>query len=99
MTENPKFELSLVGATDPHTFTAFVSNEAGERLAEHTFEWRSDSTALHMDLGELARTARSSQPPKDDLHIRFGQRLFHTIFDGPVAELWQAGRKQAKRSP
>ncbi len=86
---HPTFELALIGGPASRTFTCFVPDGAGGRVAEHTFEWRTDSTALALGLGELARAARSDTPPVNDLHIRFGQRLFETVFAGPVGQLWQ----------
>ncbi len=91
------FELVLSSESIPHQFTAFIPDGEGGRPAEHNFEWRSDSTALHMDLGTLSRAAISGKPPEDDLHIRFGQRLFQAVFDGAVGDLWNENRKAHRR--
>ena len=93
------FELVLSSESIPHQFTAFIPDGEGGRPAEHNFEWRSDSTALHMDLGTLSRAAISGKPPEDDLHIRFGQRLYQAVFDGAVGDLWNEHRKAHRRKP
>ncbi len=93
------FELVLVSGSIPHQYTAFIPDGEGGRLVEHNFEWRSDSTALHMDLGTLSRAAISGKPPEDDLHIRFGQRLYQAVFDGAVGDLWNEHRKAHRRKP
>ncbi len=98
-TSHQTFELILSGDTAPRQFTAFVPDGDGGRAAEHTFEWRPDSTALAMELGALARAATAHEPPADNLHVRFGQRLFNTVFAGAVRKLWQTRRKQARRQP
>ncbi len=82
------FELVLTGGPAAHQFIAYVPDGSGGRAAEHTFEWRVDSTALALDLGALARAAISGQLPENDLHCTFGQRLFETVFAGAVGELW-----------
>jgi tetratricopeptide (TPR) repeat protein len=89
-TPQPAFELVLVGGPAARQFTAFVPDSQGGRAAEQTFEWRTDSTALAMDLGALARAAISGHPPENDLHRTFGQNLFQTVFAGAVGELWRA---------
>jgi tetratricopeptide (TPR) repeat protein len=94
---NDVFELVLTGSGEANRFTAFVTDGGTGRAAEHSFEWRVDSTALAMDLGELARAAGTGKPPENDLHLRFGQQLYDTVFTGPVAELWQT-RQAAARS-
>jgi tetratricopeptide (TPR) repeat protein len=86
----PTFELVLTGGPAAHQFTAGVPDGSGGRAAEHTFEWRTDSTALAMDLGALAHAAVSGRPPANDLHRTFGQRLFTTVFAGAVDDLWRA---------
>src|SRR5690349_15251913 len=85
-----RFELVLTSGPAPHQFTAFVTDGGEGRAAEHTFDWRTDSTALAMDLGALARAAASGEPPDDDLHLTFGRRLFDTTFAGAVGDLWRA---------
>jgi tetratricopeptide (TPR) repeat protein len=90
MPDRPTFELVLTGGPTDRQFTAFVPDGQGGRAAEQAFEWRTDSTALAMDLGALAGAALSGRPPEGDLHRRFGQMLFQTVFAGAVGELWQA---------
>lgn len=80
------FELVLTGGAGPRRYTAFVPDGQGGRTAEHTFEWRDDSVALASDLGALARAARTSNPPTDDLHRTFGRNLFDTVLAGAVRE-------------
>lgn len=82
--DHPTFELALVGGPIPRAFTAFVTDGDHGRVAEHTFEWRYDSTAIALDLGRLAHAAESGRPPEDDLHIQFGQQLYQAVFAGPV---------------
>lgn len=89
------FELVLSGDPTPHRFTAFVPDGQGGKVAEHTFEWRTDSTALAMDLGSLARAAVSGQPPENNLHITFGRQLHTAVFAGAVGQLWDARLKEA----
>ena len=96
MTPAQSFELVLTGGPTPHRFTVFVPDEGGGRAAEHAFEWRTDSTALAMDLGALARAAIEGHPPEHDLHRIFGQHLFETVFVGEVGDLWQARRAELK---
>jgi hypothetical protein len=96
---NLKFELVLTGGTSRRLYVAFVPDEEGGHLAEQIFEWRTDSVALHLDLGALAGSATSGEPPKGDLHIRFGRQLYDTVFAGEVGELWRARRKAARREP
>jgi tetratricopeptide (TPR) repeat protein len=91
------FELALAGDREVNRFTAFVPDGGNGRAAEQSFEWRVDSTALAMDLGELARAAGTGEPPEDDLHLRFGRQLYDTVFTGQVDELWQARQAEAKR--
>ena len=93
------FELCLVGSSEPHQFTAYVPGPDGARAAEHTFAWRIDSTALALDLGALARAAVSGQPPENDLHVSFGQRLFDAVLGGAVGELWEARRAASTWEP
>jgi len=69
------------------------------REGRHTFEWRYDSTALNLDLGELSRAAVAGEPPEKGFHIQFGQHLFQTDISGPVGELWQELRNQTRRKP
>lgn len=88
MKTSPKLELVLVGGPNRNRFTVFVPDKRCDRLAEHTFDWRADSTALHMDLGALARAVISGKPPEDDLHIQFGQNLYDAVFAGELGELW-----------
>ena len=94
---NETFELVLTGGDGPRRFTAFVPNGDGGHAAEHTFEWRTDSTALAMELGELARAATSGHEPENDLHVTFGKRLFETVFAGAVGDLWHERRNALPR--
>lgn len=96
---NSPFLLSVSGNPATRSFTASVVSAEGDTLAEHTFEWRVDSTALALDLGTLAHAATSGEPSKDDLHVRFGKQLYQAVFGGPVGKLWQAQRNQAGRKP
>jgi tetratricopeptide (TPR) repeat protein len=90
MTSTPSaFELALTGGPAPHRFTAFVPDASGDPIVQHTFDWRTDSTALALDLGALARAAISGHPPEDDLHRTFGRRLFDAVFADPIRDLWQ----------
>jgi len=86
MTAASTFELCLTGAPQAHQFTAYVPGADGGRAAEHTFEWRADSTALALDLGALARAATSGQPPENELHVSFGRRLYQAALGGAVGE-------------
>ncbi len=95
-TTRPTFELVLTGGPTPHQFTAFVPDGDGGRAAEQTFEWRTDSTALAMDLGALAHAAIAGKPPENDLHKTFGASLFKTVFAGAVGALWQARFAQVR---
>jgi hypothetical protein len=63
------FELCLAGAFGSRRFTAYVPDGDGERAAEHTVPWRTDSTALALDLTALARAAVSGKPLENDLHV------------------------------
>ncbi len=87
---NIPFQLVLQAASEPRQFTAFVPSEDGEdRIAESTFEWNTDSPSLPLTLGALEGAALSGSPPADNLHVKFGQLLFNTIFSGPVGDLWR----------
>jgi tetratricopeptide (TPR) repeat protein len=90
------FELGLAGSSIPHRFTAFVPDGQDSKVAEHIFEWRTDAIALAVDLRELARAAISGQPPENNLHITFGQRLYRTVFDGAVGQLWDTRLKETR---
>lgn len=91
----PALELALTGGPTPHRFTAFVPDASGKPIAEHTFDWRTDSTAL--DLGALARAVISGHPPDDDLHRTFGRRLFDAVFAGPI-RCWQSAVLSSERT-
>lgn len=93
----PTFELVLSGGSDPRVFTACAPGEEENGAVENSFEWRFDSTALNLDLGELARAAVAGEPPKNDVHIQVGRRLYEAVFSGPVGVLWQERRKQVGR--
>jgi tetratricopeptide (TPR) repeat protein len=93
---HPVFELVLTGGLSPRQFVAFVPDGDGGHAAEHTFDWRTDSTALALDLGALARAAIEGHPPENDLHRIFGRQLFDTVFAGEVGDLWQARLAELK---
>jgi hypothetical protein len=93
------FELAVAGGTVPHQFIAFVPDGNGGRAAEHTFEWRTDSTALALGLVALEQAATAGRAPENDLHVTFGRRLYDTVLAGAVGELWRARLKEARRKP
>jgi hypothetical protein len=54
----PVLELALTGGPAPHRFTAFVPDASGDSTVQHTFDWRTDSTALALDLGHWSISLR-----------------------------------------
>ncbi|HLF87358.1 MAG TPA: hypothetical protein VI451_00295, partial [Anaerolineales bacterium] len=92
------FELTLTTTTDPHQFLAHTLDGSGEPI-EHTFAWRTDSTALHLTLGELARAAIRGEPPAEEQHVKFGRQLYDSVFAGAVGERWNEQRKKRRRQP
>ena len=99
MPNSSVFELLITGADEARRYVAYVPDGRGGRAAEQTFEWSVDSTALALELGQLARNVTQGAPPADDLHVRFGQRLYQTVFSGTVGELWRQRRQAARREP
>ena len=91
--------INIIAGLEPREYIAYVLDENGDKVAENLFEWRYDSTALNLDLGELSRADQSGAAPKNNLNVVFGQHLFQTIFAGPVGILWQEMRTQARRQP
>ena len=87
MAASQTFELMLAGADAPHECVAWVPDGQGGRAAEHRFAWRSDSTALALDLGALAQAVTAGHAPADDLHVRFGRSLYDAALGGAVGEL------------
>ena len=55
MPNSSVFELLITGADEARRYVAYVPDGNGGRAAEQTFEWRVDSTALALELGQLAR--------------------------------------------
>ena len=87
------FELVIQGTDQPHRYLASVLDSSGNHLAETTFEWREDSVATAMLLGDLARAVKTSEPPKTPFHQEIGQKLFQAVFAGAVGELGQSSAK------
>jgi tetratricopeptide (TPR) repeat protein len=96
MSASTVFDLELIGGAGERGFVARVGDGAGGWLAEEPFEWRVDSTALALNLGELQRAAVSGETPAGAVHEPLGRQLFDAAFPGRVGELWRARVAEAR---
>ena len=91
------FELTIEGTDQPHHYLASVLDSLGKQIAENPFEWREDSVATALLLGDLAKAVRTPEPPETPFHKEIGQKLFQRVLAGAVGELWAEQRKTHKR--
>ena len=91
------FELTIQGTDQPHHYLASVLDSSGKQIAENPFEWREDSVATALLLGDLAKAVRTPEPPETPFHKEIGQKLFQRVLAGAVGELWAEQRKTHKR--
>ncbi|MGB2696890.1 MAG: CHAT domain-containing protein, partial [Candidatus Zixiibacteriota bacterium] len=77
-------------------YKAWVPGTKSKPHAESSFSMRLDTLKMREDLQKLEELALSSKPVTDDLHIKFGKELFHTVFKDELRDYYEKTLKKAR---